>query len=136
MKFENKIFKNYMKNINTINKKIININDSCFGKKNKTFCFINSPPISLKHSNNFQKEISSFSPTSYKRNINFFYLSDIMNSDITFDKLNFRLKKSQIKVVPLKEIMKKKERDNYEKFLKDLEIPKEKKQRRNLTTLF
>ena len=32
--------------------------------------------------------------------------------------------------------MKKKERDNYEKFLKDLEIPKEKKQRRNLTTLF
>ena len=136
MKFENKIFKNYMKNINTINKKIININDSCFGKKNQTFCFINSPPISLKHSNNFQKEISSFSPTSYKRNINFFYLSDIMNSDITFDKLNFRLKKSQIKVVPLKEIMKKKERENYEKFVKDLSIPKERNKKRNLSSLY
>jgi hypothetical protein len=59
-----------------------------------------------------------------------------MRSDLTFDKMKLRRNQPNIKVVPIKEIMKKKERDNYEKFLKDLEIPKEKKQRRNLTTLF
>ena len=136
MKFENKLFNNYMRNINTISKKIINTNDSCFGKKNKTFCFINSPPISLKHSNNFQKEISSFSPTSYKRNINYYFLTDIMRFNLTFDKMNLRKKQPQIKIVPAKEIKKKKEKDNYEKFFKDLEIPKENTQRRNLTTIF
>jgi hypothetical protein len=91
----------------------------------------------IKYKNNsFKKEISSFSPTSYKRNINYYFLSDIMSSDLTFDKINFRLKKSKIKVVPLKEIMKKKERENYEKFIKDLTIPKEKNKRRNLTSLY
>jgi hypothetical protein len=50
--------------------------------------------------------------------------------------LNFRLKKSQIKVVPLKEIMKKKERENYEKFVKDLSIPKERNKKRNLSSLY
>jgi hypothetical protein len=32
--------------------------------------------------------------------------------------------------------MKKKERENYEKFIKDLTIPKEKNKRRNLTSLY
>ena len=137
IKVRNQLFTNYMKNSNSINKKISHINDSCFGKRNKTFSFINAPPYNIKYKNNsFKKEISSFSPTSYKRNINYYFLTDIMRSDLTFDKMKLRRNQPNIKVVPIKEIMKKKERDNYEKFLKDLEIPKEKKQRRNLTTLF
>jgi len=130
------LFTIYMKNIKSINKKILHINDSCFGKKNPSFSFINSPPISLKYLNNFKKEITSFSPTSYKRNINYYFLSDIMRADFTFNKKNFYLNKSNIKIVPLKEVMKKKENDNYEKFLKDLEIPKNKSKKRNLTSFF
>lgn len=126
-----------MKNSNSINKKISHINDSCFGKRNKTFSFINAPPYNIKYKNNsFKKEISSFSPTSYKRNINYYFLTDIMRFNLTFDKMNLRRKQPQIKIVPAKEIKKKKEKDNYEKFFKDLEIPKENTQRRNLTTIF
>ena len=59
-----------------------------------------------------------------------------MRFNLTFDKMNLRRKQPQIKIVPAKEIKKKKEKDNYEKFFKDLEIPKENTQRRNLTTIF
>ena len=137
IKIGNQLFINYMKNSNSINKKISHINDSCFGKKNKTFSFINSPPFNIKYQkNSFKKEITSFSPTSYKRNINYYFLTDIMRFNLTFDKMNLRRKQPQIKIVPAKEIKKKKEKDNYEKFFKDLEIPKENTQRRNLTTIF
>ena len=137
IKIGNQLFINYMKNSNSINKKISHINDSCFGKKNRTFSFINSPPFNIKYQkNSFKKEITSFSPTSYKRNINYYFLTDIMRFNLTFDKMNLRRKQPQIKIVPAKEIKKKKEKDNYEKFLKDLEIPKENTQRRNLTTIF
>ena len=137
IKIGNQLFINYMKNSNSINKKISHINDSCFGKKNRTFSFINSPPFNIKYQkNSFKKEITSFSPTSYKRNINYYFLTDIMRFNLTFDKMNLRRKQPQIKIVPAKEIKKKKEKDNYEKFFKDLEIPKENTQRRNLTTIF
>ena len=137
IKIGNQLFINYMKNSNSINKKISHINDSCFGKKYKTFSFINSPPFNIKYQkNSFKKEITSFSPTSYKRNINYYFLTDIMRFNLTFDKMNLRRKQPQIKIVPAKEIKKKKEKDNYEKFFKDLEIPKENTQRRNLTTIF
>ena len=137
IKVRNQLFTNYMKNSNSINKKISHINDSCFGKKNRTFSFINSPPFNIKYQkNSFKKEITSFSPTSYKRNINYYFLTDIMRFNLTFDKMNLRRKQPQIKIVPAKEIKKKKEKDNNEKFFKDLEIPKENTQRRNLTTIF
>ncbi len=137
IKIGNQLFINYMKNSNSINKKISHINDSCFGKKNKTFSFINSPPFNIKYQkNSFKKEITSFSPTSYKRNINYYFLTDVMRFNLTFDKMNLRRKQPHIKIVPAKEIKKKKEKDNYEKFFKDLEIPKENTQRRNLTTIF
>ena len=137
IKIGNQLFINYMKNSNSINKKISHINDSCFEKKNRTFSFINSPPFNIKYQkNSFKKEITSFSPTSYKRNINYYFLTDIMRFNLTFDKMNLRRKQPQIKIVPAKEIKKKKEKDNYEKFFKDLEIPKENTQRRNLTTIF
>lgn len=104
---------------NKIKKKIGRMNDDYF-PCSKTFTSFNKPLLinsKIVNNTNFNKEIAALSPTFTSTKKKHFYLSDIMRTKYTFSSLNPISKDKKPKPLSKKELLKTKDKENFNTFL-------------------
>ena len=116
-------FDSFMKT-NKIKKKIYNLNSDYFNNS-KTFTSFNSSASSSNNilkSTNFKKEISVMSPTASSSKRKHFYLSDIMQTKYKYGALNTLIKDKKAMPLSRKELIKKKDQENYNAFISGFKL--------------
>ena len=116
-------FDSFMKS-NKIKKKISNLNTDYFNNS-KTFTSFNSSASSSNNilkNTNFKKEISVISPTLSSSKRKHFYLSDIMQTKYKFGALNTLVKDKKAMPLSRKELIKKKDLENYNSFISGFKL--------------
>ena len=91
----------------------------------KTFTSFNSSASSSNNilkSTNFKKEISVMSPTASSSKRKHFYLSDIMQTKYKYGALNTLIKDKKAMPLSRKELIKKKDLENYNAFISGFKL--------------
>ena len=109
---------------NKIKKKIYNLNSDYFNNS-RNFTSFNSSASSSNNilkNTNFRKEISVMSPTASSSKRKHFYLSDIMQTKYKYGALNTLIKDKKAMPLSRKELIKKKDLENYNAFISGFKL--------------